>query len=82
MMANRPHHNKTTASLYEQLRQLSTHISWPLFVITVEGVGFVMITIMLWWQGFDVIGRAPLLIVLLMLWLIAEVLLWVAGDWT
>jgi hypothetical protein len=80
MMVNRSHRNKTPVSLYEQLRQLGPHISWPLFVITVEGLGFVLITSMLWWQGFDVIGRAPHLIVLVVLWLIAEVFLWVAGD--
>ncbi len=35
---------------------------------------------MLWWQGFDVIKQAPLLIVMVGLWFIFEVLLWPMDD--
>jgi hypothetical protein len=75
-MANQSPDDKTPVSGYKQLVQFETRVPWPLFVITLEGLGLVLITIMLWAQGFNVVEQIPLLLVLVVLWLIAEILLW------
>lgn len=82
MMANQSQCDRIPVRLYERLVQFGDRVSWPLFVITLEGIGLVGLTIALWLRGFDVLGRAPLLIVLVVLWFIAEVLVWAYGDWS
>lgn len=80
MMGNRSHSDKTGTSSYDRFVRLGVHISWPLLVITLAGLGFIGVTIMLWLQGFDVTGRAPLLLVLVILWFVAEVFIWSVGG--
>jgi hypothetical protein len=73
-MTNQSPDDRTPVSEFKQLVQFGTRVPWPLFVITLEGLGLILITIILWAQGL--IGRTPLLLVLVVLWLIAEILLW------
>lgn len=47
-MANRSHHDGTQVSLHDRLVQFGAHISWPLFITTLEGVGLIAVTITLW----------------------------------
>ncbi len=66
----------------DRLARPRTRISWPLLVVTLGGVGLIGVAIILWLRGFDVLGRAPLLVVVVALWAITEALVWADDDWT
>ncbi|WP_158237444.1 hypothetical protein [Halegenticoccus soli] len=51
-------------------------------MVTLGGVGLIGVAIILWLRGFDVLGRAPLLVVVVALWAITEALVWADDDWT